>query len=351
MSEQPSCPALILSDDEDDETEEGQQQQESGEDREQGACNSDTSSNGDVDNDDNHLQDNNESEGLQPTKQRRLSPSCDPAIRRSRKRRLQRPHHSCSTNPSKLARADLVPVRKETQQPSPSVSDDSDDSDRSEAPRPAKRRRPSPSNSDPTPNRSQRRRLQRPSESRSSSPSKLDRSHTAPPQTQLKLSLNSDDCAQSQHSSTHSSTDDEQMSTTAEYREWPMHGFFKRTTIGNEIRYSMDFSLEQLQGLCALACPRHATPPNSDRDSSAGPANIPKVSTRVKKTRSAPPSRSKRTPFTSKENAMLVDLKENKSWPWKRIEPKFPQRTLNSLQVHYCTKLKGKLTTIGTESD
>lgn len=350
MSEQPSCPALILSHDEDDKTEKGQQQQEAGEDREQGACNSDTSSNGDVDNDDNHLQDNDKNEGLQPTK-RWLSPSCDPAIRRSRKRRLQRPHHSCSTKPSKLARADLVSVQKETQQPSPLVSDDSDDSDRSEAPRPAKRRRPSLSNNDPTSNGSQKWRLQQPSKSRPRTPSKLDRSHTAPPQTQLKLSLNSDDCAQSQHSSTHSSMDDEQMSTTAEYREWPMQGFFKRTTIGNEIRYSMDFSLEQLQGLCAVACPRHATPPNSDRDSSAGPANLPKVSTRVKKIRSAPPSRSKRTPFTSKENAMLVDLKENKSWPWKRIEPKFPQRTLNSLQVHYCTKLKGKLTTIGIGSD
>jgi hypothetical protein len=40
------------------------------------------------------------------------------------------------------------------------------------------------------------------------------------------------------------------MPTTAEYREWPMHGFFKRTTIGNETRYSMDFSLE------AAAMPR-----------------------------------------------------------------------------------------------
>jgi hypothetical protein len=47
---------------------------------------------------------------------------------------------------------------------------------------------------------------------------------------------------------------------------------------------------------------------------------------------------------------MLVDLKENKGWPWKRIEPKFPQRTLNSLQVHYCTKLKGKLLTEVNES-
>jgi hypothetical protein len=129
-----------------------------------------------------------------------------------------------------------------------------------------------------------------------------------------------------------------------------MHGFFKHTMIGNEIRYSIDFNLEQLQGLCAVACPLHATPPNSDRDFSVGPANPPKVSTQVKKARSAPPSRNKRTPFTSKENAMLVDLKENKGWPWKRIEPKFSQRTLNSFQVHYCTKLKDKVLTEGHKS-
>jgi hypothetical protein len=306
MLKQPSCSALILSNNKDDETEKGQQQQESEEDREQGACNSDTSSNGDVDNNNNHLQDNDESEGLYPTEQRRLSPSCDPAIRRSHKQRLQRPHHNCLTNPSKLAGADPVPVRKETQQSSPSVSNNSDDS---KAPRPAKRHRPSLSNNNLTQNRSQRRRLQRPSESCSRS---LLRSHTAPPQTQLKLSLNSDDCAQSQHSSTHSSTDDERMPTTAEYREWPMRGFFKRITIGNETRYSIDFSLEQLQGLCAVACPLHAIPPNSDRDISARPANLPKVSSRVKKTRLAPPSRSKRSPFTSEKNAMLLDLKENK---------------------------------------
>lgn len=261
MFEQPSCPALIPSDDEDDETEKGQRQQEAGEDSEQRLGNSDTSSNGDVNNDDNHLQDNDESEGLQPTKQRRLSPSCDPAIRRSRKgriqhfdkgvsttrptqrqhrqeiaeeteqeghdidhdhrddqdsddsgclrlakrcrpspsfnnpisersrkQRLQRPHRSCSKNPSKLARADLVSVRKETQQLSPSVSDDSDRSDCSEAPRPVKWRRSSSSNCDPTSNGSQKWRLQRPSRSRSRTPSMLDRSHTASPQTQLKLS-------------------------------------------------------------------------------------------------------------------------------------------------------------------
>jgi hypothetical protein len=155
MSEQPSCPALILSHDEDDKTEKGQQQQEAEEDREQEACNSDTSSNGDVDDDNNHLQDNSENEGLQPT-QRWLSPSHDPAIRHSHKRRPQQPHHSYSTNLSKLARADLVLAQKETQQPSPLVSDDSDNSDHSEAPRSAKQHRPSPSKSNPNSNGSQK---------------------------------------------------------------------------------------------------------------------------------------------------------------------------------------------------
>ena len=73
MSEQPSCPALILADNKDDETDKGQEQQEAREDGEQGGCDSDTSSNGDVDDE--------ESEGLPPAKQRRSSLSCEPAIR------------------------------------------------------------------------------------------------------------------------------------------------------------------------------------------------------------------------------------------------------------------------------
>jgi hypothetical protein len=49
MLEQLSCPALILLHNKDDETEKGQQQQEVGEDKEKEACNSDISSNSDID--------------------------------------------------------------------------------------------------------------------------------------------------------------------------------------------------------------------------------------------------------------------------------------------------------------
>jgi hypothetical protein len=44
-----------------------------------------------------------------------------------------------------------------------------------------------------------------------------------------------------------------------------MRGFIKRTMIGNEIRDSMEFSLEQLQELCAVACPLHASSASSNK--------------------------------------------------------------------------------------
>jgi hypothetical protein len=61
-----------------------------------------------------------------------------------------------------------------------------------------------------------------------------------------------------------------------------MRGFFKRITIGNEICYGMEFSLEQLQGRCALVCPLHATSAGSDGRFSAGWGNFPKAGTEPK---------------------------------------------------------------------
>jgi hypothetical protein len=43
----------------------------------------------------------------------------------------------------------------------------------------------------------------------------------------------------------------------AVYQEWPIHGLFKLKTIGNEVRYAMEFSLEDVQQFCAAAFPLH----------------------------------------------------------------------------------------------
>ena len=50
---------------------------------------------------------------------------------------------------------------------------------------------------------------------------------------------------------------------SAEYQEWPMRGVFKRVIVGDEVRYGMEFSLEELHG---LMCPQHTFAHNSTDD-------------------------------------------------------------------------------------
>jgi hypothetical protein len=80
-------------------------------------------------------------------------------------------------------------------------------------------------------------------------------------------SLRYDDYSQSQKSSTCSSLGDEEVTSLAhaEYEEWPIQGFFKRTVIGNKTSYSLDFSLEQLQELCTLVLLLSTVGPGSKR--------------------------------------------------------------------------------------
>jgi hypothetical protein len=56
----------------------------------------------------------------------------------------------------------------------------------------------------------------------------------------------------------------------------------------------------------------------------------------------APKPRGPKLKFTAEDDALLVDLKENKSLTWKQIAEFFPGRSSGTLQVRYCTKLKAK---------
>jgi hypothetical protein len=53
----------------------------------------------------------------------------------------------------------------------------------------------------------------------------------------------------------------------------------------------------------------------------------------------------KQGPYTSDENALLVQLKEREGMPWAEVAGHFPGRSAASLQVHYSTKLRHKATT------
>lgn len=58
----------------------------------------------------------------------------------------------------------------------------------------------------------------------------------------------------------------------------------------------------------------------------------------------APRPRGPKLKFTSEDDQLLIDLKENKSLTWKQIADFFPGRSSGTLQVRYCTKLKAKTT-------
>jgi hypothetical protein len=128
-----------------------------------------------------------------------------------------------------------------------------------------------------------------------------------------------------------------------------MHGFLKRTTIGDEICYGIEFSLEQLYELCALLCSQYMLQAGSNRDSSTGPVGCSRLRTQAKKTGSGPPSQIKGTRFTQEEDAKLIDMKEKKGWSWDEIEGAFPRRTRATLQVHYSTKLKHRASSSGKQ--
>jgi hypothetical protein len=124
-----------------------------------------------------------------------------------------------------------------------------------------------------------------------------------------------------------------------------MSGFFKLITIGNEVRYSMEFSLEDVQQLCAAAFPLHTSSASSNASFSARPSRRAQPFSAGARAENAL-SRSKRPRFTEEEDAKSVDLKERRGWLWEDIQRSFPGRSTGSLQVRYSTKLKERNTAL-----
>lgn len=75
----------------------------------------------------------------------------------------------------------------------------------------------------------------------------------------------------------------------------------------------------------------------------AGPSSITGLTNQSMPAPAARP-RGPKLKFTTEDDQLLVDLKENKALTWKQIAEFFPGRSSGTLQVRYCTKLKAKTT-------
>ena len=85
----------------------------------------------------------------------------------------------------------------------------------------------------------------------------------------------------------------------------------------------------------------HATHPGHG-SSSPPPLSQPSVVGQLGMPEPAPRPKNPKTKFMADEDALLVQLKEDKNLTWRQIADFFPGRTSGTLQVRYCTKLKAK---------
>ncbi|KAJ5684410.1 uncharacterized protein N7477_000755 [Penicillium maclennaniae] len=126
---------------------------------------------------------------------------------------------------------------------------------------------------------------------------------------------------------------------------YPMHGDYSTShpSSGHDLSPPISLSVPQHHH-------HHRLPPQALLDSSHGlgshsppmPGVPPSVVGQPGMPEPAPRPRGPKLKFTPEEDALLIDLKEDKNLTWKQIADFFPGRTSGTLQVRYCTKLKAK---------
>ncbi|KAJ5367845.1 hypothetical protein N7541_001786 [Penicillium brevicompactum] len=113
----------------------------------------------------------------------------------------------------------------------------------------------------------------------------------------------------------------------------PIRGFLTRQIHLSRVIYSVTFE-EQAEYSCSQRSDR-ATSHYENKIDSQHSKQPPQKGSRAGKPTGP-------TRFPSKDDQLLIKLKEERSLPWKRIAEYFPGRSEGSLQVRYCTRLKGR---------
>jgi hypothetical protein len=130
-------------------------------------------------------------------------------------------------------------------------------------------------------------------------------------------------------------TDDTSASSTTskpnrEGERWPVQCFVERAMMGS-------------QEVITIQLPAFALYAESGRESALSPSDDAAQTRPIKV---AMCGSRRRVRFSHAEEERLVELKERRhpKLCWKEIQEHFPNRTTASLQVHYCTQLKGRVT-------
>ena len=121
----------------------------------------------------------------------------------------------------------------------------------------------------------------------------------------------------------------------AEYEEWPLHGFLKRTRIGRTMMFNLEFHLTHIpehlekSGLSERLRSNITTPAQRQTSSDAAYSKTPDVHLGHSR---------KRILWTKEEDKTLVKMKEEDGCSWEEISTAIPSRTAGAIQVRYSIK-------------
>ena len=124
----------------------------------------------------------------------------------------------------------------------------------------------------------------------------------------------------------------------AEHKEWPFHGVLRRTRIGDDTMFNLEFKLPSILEHLNLPINPEALAICSSREALSKPLVADEAATHSKiyQALSRPPK--KRALWTSEEDAALVKMRGEKNCSWKEICAALPNHPLGSIQVRYSTK-------------
>lgn len=127
-------------------------------------------------------------------------------------------------------------------------------------------------------------------------------------------------------------TDQGPLSSLSDIETISIRGFLTRQIFLSKVIYSITFE-EKFEHSCSQGSVR--APVYHDNE----------VSNQHKKQAHRKGSSARRaagTRFLPEDDQLLIELKEERGLPWKRIAEYFPNRSEGSLQVRYCTRLRGR---------
>jgi hypothetical protein len=122
-----------------------------------------------------------------------------------------------------------------------------------------------------------------------------------------------------------------------EDQEWPLHGFLKRTRIGKETTYNLEFHLTHLPDDLELSTPFAALGSSFSVETSTRPRISHSTVTHFRTHHVPSGSPMKRVRWIAEEDATLVRMREN-GCSWEEISAALPSRNPGAIQVRYSTK-------------